>query len=398
MNLWRSLEGVVEVELTSAVLPEALSAINDRSLEIRSLQWQNDLTCRFLIRRSQMKKLAELAEKRGETLKVCSRRGLFWGMLAVIKRPVLTGGLLFFMLATYLLPQRILFVRVEGNSQVPGRLILEAAEEYGVAFGASRREIRSEKVKNGILSEIPQLQWVGVNTSGCVATVSVRERSSAEEKSETYTVSRIVAARDGYILSGTVSRGTGLFQPGQTVQTGQLLISGYTDGGFCIRAGRAEGEIMAQTNRDLMAVTPEKCLLRMEDTGVKRKISMLIGKKRINLWKDSGIFPVTCGRMYEEYYVTLPGSFRLPVALCVDTYTQWDVVPSALEQKQATRQLEEFAGRYLRRQMVAGTVTGKAEQITIHDGIFALHGHYICEEMIGREQPEQIGVTNGKNN
>ena len=38
--------------------------------------------------------------------------------------------------------------------------------------------IRSEKVKNSLLQRIPQLQWAGINTDGCVAVISVREKTA----------------------------------------------------------------------------------------------------------------------------------------------------------------------------------------------------------------------------
>lgn len=397
MNFWKSLSGVVELELTSAVLPEALGAINAQAVEIRNLQWKNDLTCRFQTDRKHLRKLKALVDKRGETLRICKKSGLYWRGNALLRRPILVGGFLLILTLTYLLPSRILFVRVEGNHEIPDRQILEAAEKMGVAFGSSRRELRSEKVKNGVLSELPKLQWVGVNTAGCTAIVNVRERSDSEQTEPGYPVSHIVAAGDGYILSGIVEQGTGMFQPGQAVQKGQLLISGYTDCGFCIRAGRAKGEILAQTSREILTVTPENCLVPRGNRDVKRKISLLIRKKRINLWKDSGISPVTCGRMYAEYYVTLPGGFRLPVALCVDTYTQRDMIEGILQEADVSGGLREFSRQYLQQRMISGSIRKAEEQITNNRGLFQLRGNYICEEMIGRELPEQIGVTNGKN-
>ena len=38
------------------------------------------------------------------------------------------------------------------------------------------------------------------------------------------------------------------------------------------------------------------------------------------MFKDSGISDTTCVKMYSEDYLTLPGGFRLPVALVTDTY------------------------------------------------------------------------------
>ena len=397
MNMWQSLSGMIEVELTSAELPDAMTAINALGIEISLPQWKDELTCRFRVRRESYRTLRNWAERRGESLRIRRRLGWYWRAEAYFHRPVLVFGFLFFFVLSMALSGRILFVRVEGNAQIPDRLILQAAEAEGVAFGANRRKLRSEQMKNGILSAIPELQWAGVNTAGCVATVSVRERAQVKDTDPPGLITRIVAARDGYILSGTVLQGTGMFAPGQTVHQGQTLISGYVDCDFCIRGVRAEGEILAQTNREIMAVTPVKHLLRVDSKGVKRKISLLFRKKRINLWKDSGISDVTCDRMYAEYYITLPGGYQLPIALCVEKYILWDTSLSEDPSEMIRDRLEDFCGRYLRQQMIAGTVQSGNESFSVEKGRYSLKGHYICREMIGREQQEQIGEENGKN-
>ena len=397
MNIWQSFSGILEVELTSAELTDALTAVNNREIAIRDLHWVDDLTCVFRIKRSSYRQLQSCVRKNGGCLRVRKRQGLYETGSRLLRRPVLIFGFGILLALSAYLPGRVLFVRVEGNHRVPSRQILEAAEAQGVTFGATRRKLRSEQIKNGILSEIPQLQWAGVNTAGCVATVSVREGSPREEEKNIPQVSRIVAAKDGFILSGTVEQGTGLFQPGQTVQGGQTLISGYVACDYCIRAVRAEGEIRAQTRREITAITDGTYLQRTCEKGVKRKISLLIRKKRINLWKDSGISDTTCGRMYEEYYITLPGGFPLPVALCVDEYRFLDTVESESEPEQIRDCLKAFARNCVRQQMIAGSIQSCDEVFESGDGIYRLRGAYLCEEMIGREQPEQIGEGNGKN-
>ena len=396
MNIWKSIAGMQEVELTSAVPEAALEAINAAGIEMLRLQQISELTCRFHIRRKDHVRLQRLCKKRGETLKFVGKTGIYWAVRSLLARPVLLAGMGAVIAAVLWIPTRVFFVEVEGNTMVPSRRILEAAENCGICFGASRREVRSEKVKNALLSAVPELQWAGVNTSGCVATVSVRERSDTEAAEEENIVSNIVAARDGYILSGTVVQGNAVFQVGQTVKTGQLLISGYTDCGICIRATRSEGEIIAQTSRELEAVSPASCQVRGEIREVKKKISVLYRKKRINLWKDSGISDSSCGRMYKEYYITLPGGFQLPFAVCVETYVFCDTQTADISQTNAEAGLTAFADRYLIQNMVAGEVRKKLEAVDLEDGLYRLTGRYICTEMIGREQREQIGDTNGK--
>ncbi len=396
MELWKSMAGMMEVELTSAEPEMALQAVNHHGIEIFYMRQVSELTCCFRIRRRDYQKLASLSQKRGETLRILRKMGIFWLGKRLLARPVFLVGIIFFLLVVMYLPTRVLFVRVEGNKTIPARRILASAEECGICFGASRREVRSEKAKNALLSAVPELQWAGVNTSGCVATVSVRERTIAEPAEEEKQVTSIVADRDGYILSSTVTKGNPLVQIGQTVKAGQILVSGYTNCGICIQATASEGEIIAQTNRSLDAVMVSECVRRGEIQSVKKKYSLIIRKKRINLWKDSGISDTSCGRMYEEYYITLPGGFRLPIALCVETCTSYENRTVEIPQEEAEGALREFAGNYLLQQMVAGEIRNRTETVSPEDGMYRLIGNYVCVEMIGRVRQEQIGDTNGK--
>jgi len=397
MDLFQSMGGVVEVELTSAEPDQVIAAFSRENAEIFSVQYVSDLSRRFRIRRQDYRWISGMARRRGDSIRILRRSGLFWTIRALLHRPVLLTGIMILLTLSLFLPSRILFVRVEGNEQVPSRKILAAAEDCGLVFGASRKTIRSEKVKNALLSAVPELQWAGVNTAGSVAIISVQERSQEERLPKSSEVTSIVASRDGFILSGTVTRGNGLFQPGQAVKEGQVLISGYTDCGICIQATRAEGEIMAQTNRDLTAVSPALRLKRVELTRTTRNISLLFQKKRINLWKGSGIWDSSCGRIETQYHVTLPGGFQLPIAVCVEEFLFYETVPSTAPAPEAWASLSAFSSRYLRSQMVAGSIQNAQEEFVFADGCYRMEGHYVCEEMIGRERREQIGETNGEN-
>lgn len=391
------IAGILEVELTSAEIEAALTAINSAGIALAQLSRKSELVCTFSIRRSQYHQLRLLCKKRAESLRIVRSRGLYWSLKKLYRRPLLLVGISAVMLLVLMIPTRVYFIRVEGNETIPDNRILAAAEYCGICFGASRREVRSEKIKNALLSELPQLQWAGVNTYGCTAVISVREGAKQEDQPDSSDIVSIVAERDGFILSGTVVQGNAVFQPGQAVKKGQVLISAYTDCGFCIRAERAEGEILALTNRFFSAVTPSECGYYTEIPNVKRKISVIFRKKRINLWKDSGISDDSCGRMYKEYYVALPGGFRLPVALCVETYAAYDMQWKEIPQEDVETMLSKAAGEYLSDQMVAGTIQSKTELITLEEGVYQLAGKYVCVEMIGRQQREQIGDTNGKN-
>lgn len=397
MDLWGKLTGTVFLELTSAEPEQVLAAAGEMGIELNSIQKKTEITITFSIAKHNLHTLKKLCERRGCSLKILRENGFFGYTAGLIRRPILVSGMLLLLLLTMFLPEHILFLKVEGNHLVPTSVILNEARNNGMHFGAHSRSVRSEAVKNALLSAIPELQWLGVNTQGCVAVISVRERVEADDAVPGKHVGSIVASRDGYVLSGTVIRGNGLFQVGQAVTEGQTLISGYTDCGIYIQAVRAEGEVFAQTTREIDVVFPANWFAKRGEERDTRRYSLLFGKKRINLWKGSGILGVGCGRMYKEYYLSLPGGFQLPVALCVESSIAFETEEFDISEAEAQEYLSACAESYLLGQMNAGEILQKEENLTLSGGVYHFRGSYVCKEMIGRERMEQIGEINGKN-
>lgn len=389
MDFWTSIGGMVEVELTSADPAGCLRAINAAGITVYHARQEGDLTLKFSLHRSDYQKLRLLTKRRGERLSFDRRSGLYWIFRKLPERPVLLAGIVLLIALSLFLPTRVLFIQVEGNAAIPTRLILEGAEDCGITFGASRREVRSEKMKNALLQAIPELQWAGINTSGCTAVISVRERTEPEEQPQKSGVSSIVAARDGVIHEMTVTKGNPVCKVGQAVKEGQVLVSGYTDLGICIRATQAEAEIFADTQRSLTAVFPSNYEQRTEITRQEKKYGLLIGKNRINFYKGSGISDTSCDKMYSEYFMTLPGGFRLPVALVVEEWTYYDQTSITIDESTAGRVLSDFSSGYLTQHMVAGCIDSRSELLEESEGAYRQHGIYACFEMIGKTRLEE---------
>lgn len=397
MHLWTSLVGMIQVEMTSADLYSSLQEINDTGIHIYDCQSVDELTAHFSILRQDHKKLSALVKKRGDRITVLKIHGIYWTAKRAQHRPVLLIGMLLLCLIALYLPTRVLFVQVDGNTVIPTRLILEKAEACGIKFGASRREVRSERIKNALLEAIPELQWVGVNTSGCVATVNVEERTVSDRETETGApVSSIVAACDGVIRSCTVIRGNALCRVGQAVKEGETLVSGYTDCGIRITATQAEAEIFADTNRSLTAVTPNTFTFRNGILEETKNFSLIIGKKRINLRIGRGLSNSTCAKIYEQYPLTLPGGLVLPVSIVVERWIVYECDDHQIPEEQAQAVLRSFSKAQLLQEMVAGSILAEQLDFEQENGVYRLLGSYSCTEMIGRIHSEEILENYGK--
>ena len=396
--MWQSLVGYYSIEITCGSVSDILTKLNNRGIYIRHVKITDDLHVNLEIARVDMTAVAELIESNGAEMRILQKKGVYWICVQMIKRPALLLGFAFVVVLSLFLSTRILFVNVVGNEHLAEKYILEKAELCGVRFGASRREVRSESVKNELLEQLSQLRWAGVNTTGCVATIIVKERDLIEQSENDCNVGKIIAIRDGIIRQMVVKKGSAMCRVGQAVKAGQTLVSGYTDTGLTIKAEVPVAEILATTQREICAVAPACGLKRGVSKDVKTLYQIRIGKKLIKFYKDSGILGAGCVKMYTEKSLVLPGGFVLPIALIKITVTDYILTEYQHENMESFHWLSTYAEEYINNQMHLGQVVETQDSLSLSGGNVIFAGRYLCTEMIGRVQDEEIITGNGKRN
>ena len=380
---------MAHLKVVGADIQRSLSRVSELGIRLFDIEYEDELTAFLYVSRNDYKQVIPLLETYGNTVTLLNNSDHMHPVAHLWKRPVLTLGLLCIILLSFLLSEKILFVRITGNTHVPTMQILEEVSRCGVKFYGDAASVRSEQIKNSLLQQIPQLQWAGVNIHGCVATVSVEEKTTVEQMDPVQgTVSSIIASCDGIIDSVTVLRGNCLCKTGQAVKAGQTLISGYTDCGLQIKAEQAMGEIYAKTIHNICAVFPLNYQLRGAKTDKHVSYRIKIGKNIIKFKKGSGISPAVCVNMYEERYFSLPGGFQLPVSVIKITEMRYDTQE---EMKPLDKlQCEATMQQYLLSNLVAGQVLRTDIKWQNSEKISVLNGQYLCSEMIGRTKTELI--------
>lgn len=384
--MWKSLFGTVVLEIRCADVGAMLEKLTKWNITVTDLQYIDDLTVKLRVTRADYKRVEMALRGFGCKISVKAQKGAYWKIKRLLHRPVFTVGVLLYLLVVAAVPGRVFFVQVEGNSAVPDRLILEAAQTCGISFGASRREVRSERMKNALLEKIPQLQWAGVNTHGCVAIISVRERQE-ETKGGNEKPASIVASRDAIVRQITVLRGTQLCKVGQAVKAGQTLVSAYKDYGLSIKLTGAKAQIYGQTERNLEVVTPVSTTLRTNEITRQRKYSVIIGKKQINFFKDSGISDTSCVKMYKRTYITLPGGYVLPIALVTYEFIYYE---TQIAENSDFSFVEQSARDYLLTQMSDGSILREESDFAVVDDRYRFLATYSCYELIGLPKDEEF--------
>lgn len=394
MNWGHLIGGTVELLLTSADCSASLLTLEKAGIAVYEVTYIDPFQIRFTIKKYDQKRLFAWAKKRGENVTVLQQKGLFFTAFHLRKRPILVLGTLLLIFLSLWLPSRVLFIQVEGNKIVPSNQILEKAQECGIKFGATRREVRSEKMKNALLEAMPQLQWAGINTYGCTATITVKERSDFPNAKSDAGVSSIIALRDCVIREITVLRGTPLCSVGDAVKAHQILVSGYTDHGICIVGTQAKAEIYGETVRTISLVYPINYTSKRNVRPTKKKFSLIIGKKRINFSKESGIYGTTCDKIYEEKYMTLPGGFQLPFGIGIETHSIYETASQIID---PSAHITNLAESFLMQQLITGKIITSNYLITQAPQHYRLDGIYNCLELIGITRTEENITTYEQN-
>lgn len=388
--------GSCRLIITCADMPAFLTEIQKKNIFVHNANYLDELSVELMLPRSALPVLEQIVINHGGRVQILHQTGLANLTKSILKRPLLLGLIGMILFLSLFLPTRVLFVKVQGNQLIPVRYILDEAEKCGICFGASRNTVRSEKVKNALMEAIPELSWVGVNTNGFVASISVKEKSIPPEEKTAQGICSIVASRDGVIMDMTVIKGVGMCKAGQSVKMGQVLISGYEDLGILMRATAAAGEIKAQTLRQIEIITPVYTAYRGEEISRQTVYSLIIGKKQIKFYKDSGISDTSCVKIYRENNICLPGGLCLPLCLLKEEriFYESNEIPVAEE---SYEWLHKQARSYLLDQMIAGSVLQEEAQLHMLDNACLLIGNYACLEMIGQVQYEEIITQYGKN-
>jgi similar to stage IV sporulation protein len=205
--------------------------------------------------------LRPLSRKAGCFLKIEKKAGFPFLFYRFKKRRGLVLGLLVFLVFIYVVSNFIWFIEVKGLENIEEETVLKTAEKLGVTAGTLKRSLDFPSLERGFLLERRDLSWVGFQIQGTRLIIDVEEKAFFPEDFRD-TTSDLVAARDGLVQKVLVLSGEARVEEGDTVQEGQILISGTLtqqeeiDGEIVAREVglvRARGEVWARVWYEFLA-------------------------------------------------------------------------------------------------------------------------------------------------
>ena len=387
----------LKLRVTGAAPARCLNRWTAADLAFWALKRESELdfTCR--VRARDLPLLRREAARAQCEVRVLGRFGLPVLLRRLRARPVLVVGTVLALALALFAQSFVWFLRVEGNERVPAETILRALEEEGVRFGTWGPSIDSEDLKNRVLNRVPALSWLAVNRSGCLVTALCAEREPETEPEETEGVMDIVAARPGILREISVLEGFAVREPGDAVLEGDLLISGVMEWTVRVQAGRARGEVYADTLRTSELICPAETVKKVYTGRTEVCRTIIFQRKRRNLSGNSSIFGTMCDRITEINEWSLPGGFVLPVRVETVTLYEYRLEPAELSLDEAEPLLNAEALRQTQAQMVAGRVEQGSAVTQKKENGYICRAALNCLELISRTVPAEPLREEGSN-
>lgn len=379
----RYLRGEIRVCITGASVERCINLFSQEGIVFRDLHRKDELNVELSMLSKEKKRIEALATRSFCTVEIKQERGLLQTLRPLRARPLLVFGAAAVMALSFFLQSFVWVISVEGENTVHEETILRQLEELGIRFGTWAPSVDSQMTKAQMLNRVPELSWLAVNRTGGKLTVLVTERSAASSAKPPYAAGSIVALRDGIITDYRILEGMRLCKRGDAVKAGQILVSGYEDYGLYLRAVCADAEIYAQTWHGGTVVMPAQRTEKHYTGREWTQISLLLGRKRINLCGNSGIYAGSCDKMISVKKITLAG-YTFPVTVETVTYREYEEERVTVEASAAQCALSEAWQRQTRSAMIAGTIEQTEETFLESSGLYILHAKSTCNEMIAR--------------
>ncbi len=214
-------------------------------------------------------------------------------------------------------------IEIVGNESLSDREILNLLNDHGFSIGSYLPEVSVKELCNDCLLSDSRLSYLSINIIGTHCEVQVKETKTADPLPDDLP-SDITAEYDGQIWRLEVYSGQALVKAGETVQAGQVVISGLfeqPDGTF--RLERAYGKVYAKILREFTVTVPYETEIKVYTGRTIQRKSLNFFKKSIKLFKNSGISMPSYDTIETSNSFTIGDSLVLPVSLRTTEYREY---------------------------------------------------------------------------
>lgn len=320
-----------------------------------------------------------------EGLITVERRGLPALLYQYRHRYGILAGAIIAAVTVALSGQVIWRIDVKGNRDIPDAYVKERLREIGIYEGSVSKNLDFSMLNNRFLTESEGIAWISVNLNGTCAVAEVRESKERNTHKKTE-LCNLVAAEDGQIEQVSAIEGKPCVKIGDTVQKGEVLVSGViVHGEDRLRFESAKSSVTARVKRSFRVEVPFEYEKKVYTGDKKRKITVSFFKNSVNLFGNSRIPYAFYDTIVTEKKSEING-LSLPVSVYIKEYREYTPKREILSLKDARTRLMCLYREELIRTLGSGTLISKTVKYEASDSAVSLNCSIECADDIALSQ------------
>jgi similar to stage IV sporulation protein len=160
-----------------------------------------------------------------------SRRGFIFKALLYKGRYGIFAGLLASFIMVFFLSNIAMKINITGNETMSDAEVAAVLEETGIYIGAYLPHVNLIAAERTIIANVAGVAWAGIKRNGPIVSVEISEMSGKPEITPTNMPCNVVATKNAQIVKINHVQ-LGMLKPmlGETVKTGDVLVSGVVEG------------------------------------------------------------------------------------------------------------------------------------------------------------------------
>lgn len=250
LGLWNYLRGYVIIIVDGFFTEKFINICTRRQIQLWDIRVQSEKIRTMRISIKGFKLIRSIARKTKCRVRILKKVGLPFVINKYRRRKAFFGGAVLFVALIMVLSSFIWSVEITGNKTLQSDELEEALARNGVKTGMLKYRVDTDSAVTDMMLDEEKLAWISITVKGTKVKVDVRERKEVPLVIPRHIPSDVVAVKDGIIKQVLATEGVEEVGVGDTVQRGQVLISGSIpmkgeNAGF--KLVHAMGTVLART-------------------------------------------------------------------------------------------------------------------------------------------------------
>lgn len=387
------IRGSVRLEATGPYPERFFNICSARGVRFWKVERVDETTVRLTVARSQARRAVALGPKCLCEVKRIGEEGALSFLTRFRSRYGLLAGLALSLLAVMVLSRFVLVIDITGNTTVPDGVILSELREAGVSLGSYGPAVDERSVANQTLLGLEELSFVSVNLRGVRAEVVVRERDPAPEVEPTGVAADLIAGKSGRILAVNALAGDPQVEVGDTVEAGEVLVSGTVEVPSNQNPGQvlatypvlSKGSVWAEVEEQFSASIPLNYTQKSYTGRTEREYEVVVLGRSFKI-SPKAFQPFSYyDKIEHSWDLTLSRDLVLPFSLTVRQCSEYEPAQGTLDRDGAEEYLRALLENRLTQAIGSdGAVLDRQWETAEQDGVLTLTVTARCREQIAQ--------------